>query len=478
MSEAMGPDRTGDQRRSLMVRAGDFIASLVVAFIFFGGFVSHGYADDGWVRLIGWLGCGLLGCWSAIGFAIGRWSGPRMAPARLFLLLLVTTTLLGLIQIMPLPTETVLRFSPTWRGIIDSYKSSNIPVPDHLTFAIAPEKAWFSLQHLIAATLFFSGVALLGTHRSTTIALLVIVPCVSVLEGFFGLFNFLIAEAYRASGSVYNANHYAVIVIAGLPLYFAGLAEWKRHSETMSEDVLAGRNPLLIFIGLGVIAALGWITAQSRSSVIVTVIVLGIWGMMEIAHFMQRDREETTRSVTSVLIGSIMTLLLLFVGSLFFQGVLDRLFSGDAMSGNSRLKIWQASLHGLRESNYLGVGIGGSEYSINRFANYPLTTEPIWSHNDILQWLCDLGAPAAFILAIVLVFFGHSVMRSLRSRAGRTSWNQRLLQRAAMAGVAIAVLHAFLDFHLRIPQIGFMVLTLVALTLQPGIFKVSQKADS
>lgn len=478
MSDADIMDKPDGRRRSLLLRVGDGVAVILVACIFIGGFASHGYADEGWIRLAARMICGALGCWSAIGLAVGRWSGPRMAAARWLLLIFAAACLLATIQLIPLPANLVQKISPVWRGIVESYSSAGIPVPEKLTLAVAPEKAWFSLQHVIAAALFFSGVAILATHRSTTIALIVFVTSVSMLEGFFGLFNYLIAEAFRASGSVYNANHYAVIVIIGLPLYFAGLFEWRRHSDMMSEDILGGRNPLLIFIGMGIVAGLGWITSLSRSSVIVTVVVLGVWAMAEAAHWMQRDREGTTRSVTNVLMGSIVALLLLFVGSLFFQGVLDRLFSGDAMSGNSRLKIWQASLAGLRESNYLGVGIGGSEFSINRFANYPLVTEPIWSHSDVLQWLCDLGAPACILLAIILFFFGRAFVDSIRLRAARLSWGGRRLQRAAMAGIAIALLHATLDFHLRIPQVSFMVLTLVALTLQPGIFKVIQKADS
>ncbi|HMZ52774.1 MAG TPA: hypothetical protein PK988_10945, partial [Candidatus Sumerlaeota bacterium] len=88
------------------------------------------------------------------------------------------------------------------------------------------------------------------------------------------------------------------------------------------------------------------------------------------------------------------------------------------------------------------------------------------------------GAPACILLAIILFFFGRAFVDGIRLRAARLSWGGRRLQRAAMAGIAIALLHATLDFHLRIPQVGFMVLTLVALTLQPGIFKVIQKADS
>ncbi|MCC6547641.1 O-antigen ligase family protein [Candidatus Sumerlaeota bacterium] len=478
MNEAPAEEKPNGHRRHLLVRFGDALATFVVALTFLGGFVSHGYADEGWARVLAWMACGTLGCWAVIGYALGRWSGPRMASARWFLALLGVAALLATMQTIPLPADIVQKISPVWRGITESFQSAGIPVPDKLTLAVAPEKAWLSLRQLIAAMLFFAGVILLATHRATAMALIVFVSCVSMLEGFFGLFNYLIAEAYRASGSVYNANHYAVIVIIGLPLYFTGLMEWKRHSEMMSEDILGGRNPLLIFIGLGIIAGLGWITSLSRSSVIVTTIVVGILAMMEAAHWTQRDKGATSRSVANVLIGSVIALMLLFVGSLFFQGVLDRIFSGDAMSGNSRVRIWRASLQGLRESNYLGVGIGGSEFSINRFADYPLVTEPIWSHSDVLQWLCDLGVPACLILAVILFFFGRSFLQGLKSRAERSSWNHRRMHRAALAGVAIALLHAALDFHLRIPQVGFMVLTLVALTLQPGIFKVTQKADS
>lgn len=115
---------------------------------------------------------------------------------------------------------------------------------------------------------------------------------------------------------------------------------------------------------------------------------------------------------------------------------------------------------------------------IDRFANYPLVSVPIWSHSDYIQWLCDLGLPAFAVLVVVAGFLVRSCSRVLGKQRTRFSFAQGLLKRAAMVGAAIALLHAFLDFHLRVPQVCFMVLTLIALSLQSGILKVMRRSHT
>jgi O-antigen ligase len=474
----VGADDVSPERRPAWIRRIDAVAALVVALIFAGGFLTHGYVDEGSGRLYAWLGCGLLGAWAAIGYPLGRWDGNRMAAARLFVLLLALALLFSLLHVIPLPAGLVTALSPAWKGIVQSFADSGIDTSATLTLSLAPEKTWNAIQHLVAALLFFPGVALLACHRSGALRLIILVTLVSLLEGFHGLFNYLIGEAPRASGSVYNPNHFAVIVVIGLPLYFTALLEWKRQSPSLSDDLLGGRNPLLLFIGLGIVAGLGWITALSRSSVFVSGFVLLLWLLVEVGQRFGRRDEERGTSTASLVVGAVAALLVLFMASLFLEGFLDRLFSGDAMTANSRVKIWKASLRGLAESNYLGVGLGGSEFMIDRFANYPLVSVPIWSHSDYIQWLCDLGLPAFAVLVVVAGFFLRACGRVLGEQRARFSFAHGLLKRAAMVGTAIALLHAFLDFHLRVPQVCFMALTLIALSLQSGILKVMRRSHA
>lgn len=460
-------------RRGLVLRVGDGVATAIAAGILLGGLFGSAYAALDWTRTAAWIGCAVLGCWSAIGWAVGRWDGPRMATARWLLLLLGLAVLFSTVHVLPLSRSMVSDLSPIWKDIFDSFDRASVPAPDSARLALAPERAWQGIAQLIAAMLFYAGVVLLANHRGNTRFLVIALCLTCLVEGFVGLFHYLVGEAPRAFASVYNPNHFAVAVIIGLPLYFAGLMEWKKQSPSLSEDVLGGKNPLLLLAGLGIIAGLGWLTSLSRSSVFITCFVLLLWLMGEILAW-RRSVDRGGGSMMTVLVGGILLLLVLFVGSVFLEGFLERLFSGDTMTANSRVRIWKASLHGLSESNGLGVGLGGTEYMINRYANYPLGAVPIWAHNDYLQWVCDLGAGAALCLGIVGLLALRSFVGLLHRRRESFSWSKGFLHRASLVGIAIALLHAFVDFHLRIPLVGFMVLTLIALCLQSGIFKLAR----
>jgi hypothetical protein len=51
------------------------------------------------------------------------------------------------------------------------------------------------------------------------------------------------------------------------------------------------------------------------------------------------------------------------------------------------------------------------------------------------------------------------------------------IRRAAIAGLASLLLHAFVDFHLRIPLITMMALLLTAIILTPTSFAEAESAD-
>lgn len=450
--------------------AGDNAAIALICLLFFGAFFHAGFAGDGMPRALAWCACGVLGIWGAIGWATGRLSEERCAPARWMVALMAIAVLVTGVMLVPLPTETVVAISPLWRGVSENFATAGLTMPERIPLAIAPESGLRAWQQLVAAALFFLGVAVIAGRRSGATWLIAVVCVATVAEGLIGLFRFLVLNAHRANGAVYNANHHAVAVVMGIPLCVAALREWRGRSRMLSSDPLGGGNPVLLFYALLFAAMLGWAAAFSRSSLLFSTLVIVPWGVMEVRAWRSR-RGENSPGGTWV-VGAALLVAALALSWLFVGGLAERLFRGDALSGNSRVEIWRATLAGLRESGWMGLGLGGTEFAINRHAGVPLVSIPIWAHNDYVQWLADFGAPAAGVLLVPAVGLALAIWRVLGARREKTTFAERALPRACAAGLAIALLHASTDFHLRIPLVGFMALTLLALVLQTGSYRI------
>ena len=120
------------------------------------------------------------------------------------------------------------------------------------------------------------------------------------------------------------------------------------------------------------------------------------------------------------------------------------------------------------ETPLFGLGLGGAEAALTRFVDQPAVLAPIWSHNDYVQLVAELGLPVTSLLLGALVVFLVSFYKDIRQRRRDFDPSERVLQRAALLGVLTAALHAFVDFHLRVPLIGFTFLILVALIVNQG----------
>lgn len=459
-----------DVRTPAWQAAGDNAAIALLCLLFLGAFFHAGFAGDGMPRALAWGGCGLIGIWGSIGWAAGRLSEDRCAPVRWMMALLLTAVVLSGAMLIPLPRETVLAISPLWREVAETSARAGVAMPERMPLAVAPESGLRAWNQLVAATLFFLGVSVLAGRRSAAVWLIAILCIATVAEGLIGLFRFLVLNAHRASGAVYNANHHAVAVAMGIPLCVAALREWRGRSRMLSGDPFGGGNPVLLLYALVFAAVLGWAAAFSRSSLLFSTIVIVPWLFVEVRAW--RSRRGDAVSSSAWVVGVALGVAALALAWLFLGGLAERLFRDDSLSGNSRLEIWRATLAGLRESGWIGLGLGGTEFAINRHAGVPLVSNPIWAHNDYVQWLADFGAPAILLLALPFTGLLLAAAQVLKGRHGRTTFAERALARACLAGLAIALLHASTDFHLRIPLVGFMALTLLALVLQTGSYRI------
>jgi hypothetical protein len=436
--------------------------------------LHRGYAAVDMARAWVYLGCAMLGVWSLVGWAAGRWSSREYVRGKWLLFVMVLGILFGGVHLIPLPTSFVRSVSPLWDEILRSFSASGIEQPPRIPLAVAPEKGWSGWNQLVACTLFFAGVFVLATRKHGFRFLSWLAGLLAVMEGIFGVFNYTLGGAQRGYGAIFNPNHHAVFVFMGLPMYLACVRDWRRR-KINPDLALGASDPLMLFAGLFVLALIGALLSFSRGILIIGGGILVGWILFEMYGAWRYGGEAPGRedrnagglkrmaeSFFVILLVGISLVALIFFASLT-GGFRDRFSTPQGPAG--RWDLVRATWRGLEQSRYLGYGLGGSEYIINRHAQWPTTTNAIWTHNDYVQVAGELGLPALLVLGIACAGMAVSHGRIRREGARKIQWRERHFARAALAGILIALAQALSDFHLRIPLVAFLFLILLALAV-------------
>lgn len=458
----MRPDPTPIWRRF-----GDGVILWVIATLLVLSWFSHGHVEPGWPRFFGWLCVALVGAWGIIGWMVGEWDRRELIPAKILIGMLALAVGVGYLQTLPLPANLVASLSSPWRTHLRAMEGAGLQPPTTIPIALAPERAMAATQHLLAALLFFIGVVMLATRRRAAKWLLVLVALYGVLEGLTGLVHWLMIGRGRAHGAIYNPNHWAAAVVAGSMVAACGVYTWARRSLGSSLEIFGGRSPLvLLFLPVGA-ALVGWLAALSRGSLLAVCAVLLVWIAVEWKG--RRDGEHRGRLAIGIPF-LLMVCLVSSAGMISIDRLLLRFHDMDILTANSRVQLWWATLAGWREAPLVGLGYGGSEFAINRFAGFALVSLPVWSHNDPLQWFCEWGLLFALPIVSLFCWFLYMAIRLRRERQRYMPFTAGLMNRACLAALAVLLLHSFFDFHLRIPVVGWMSLMLLALGLQSGSY--------
>ncbi|MCB2153394.1 O-antigen ligase family protein [bacterium] len=482
------PSRKSKYSRGLppWILTGDALAELVIYAILVGGMASHGYAELGIYRVLAWLGCGLLGVWAAIGIWLNRWRGSHLRTSRWILSAFGVMIVWTGFQTIPLPAGLVMGLNPAWKEIQQSFQSTGLEFPTMIPLALNPDRAIWSWDQLVAAGLFFAGVALLTTRRRCSNRLIIAVALVSLTEGIWGFLRFAAGGQPHAIGALFNPSHHAALVLAGIPLFMVWTIDLSRRSEVFSGGLFSGSNPLLIAVGAGLIAMMGWATSYSRGGLVLGGAVLLIWVIIEVWGARNEgprdDAESVPFSLTAVGVGGTILLLLAVAGLVYSASLLEGISSLQWETGErqglGRFELWRATLEGLGDSPWTGLGLGGTENALTRYSVMPMRTDPIWSHGDYVQILAELGIPIALVVGLLFSKALLSFWRDTRQRWEAFEWPDRIMTRAAMAGLIALLIHAGVDFHLRIPLVGFVALILLALSINDGpLFIVSNSSS-
>lgn len=457
------------------VRLVDLGAEFLVWVLLAGGFFSEAYAVATDARGLAWLGCALLGCWGLLGFALGRWRGASRRPLLAFLAVLGIALLWTGFQILPMPAGLVLALSPPWKEVAASFAEADIDLPQSLTIAVNPARAVESWHQIAAMCGFFLGAGVLATRRAASRRMFIAILVLVVGEALWGIQSFGLEGELRASGAAYNPNHHAAIILMGLPLLLAAPFHLNRQWTSLPHGLWSGRNPLLILFFAAIIAILSWMASLSRASAIIGIAVLAGW--IAIEWLGSRRAEASGQSAPDgrwrlaglwAGILGIVLVLVIVESSTVPEGFAGRSGKEEVWMDRGRMEIWSATMQAFGESPVLGLGQRGTENYLMRYIARPSEKVPVWSHNDYAQVLAEAGVLGSLLLLIGIAGVIWCLRREMALRCELFVWEERLLVRAAGAGLVTVLLHSAVDFPLRIPLIGFQFLLMSALVLGPG----------
>jgi hypothetical protein len=266
-----------------------------------------------------------------------------------------------------------------------------------------------------------------------------------------------LTDACVMSGTFVNSNSFAAYlgmgIVAAVALIFAPRPRPRLvpHGYEEVEGVIASITGFrLTLLAICLFLLSGILISASRAGFVSALVGVGA----AIALLMRgrwRSRPDLLRIFLAALV-------LVFVVGLFASGALISKAMKTHEGGN-RLDIWLASLHALRESPWLGWGLGSFAdiYAVLQPAALTLAND--LAHSTPLEILVELGIPGGLVaFAIVLLPLAVCLRGALRVPRAL-----RYLSAAAFAMPLVPILHSFIDFSLQMPAIEFTVSAMLAI---------------
>jgi tetratricopeptide (TPR) repeat protein len=257
-------------------------------------------------------------------------------------------------------------------------------------------------------------------------AVLVTVGIVHRLLGLDEVFGIVATSGARDAlwGPLVNPNHMATMVLLGLPVAAAQVAEHQPY-----RDVQWAVSTYVVAASLGMLVAIG-----SPGAVLAGVTVAGLaaaarWGVA--------GRGTLALGVAGLVIAAVS--LALFEAS----------FVGDSVTPRS--VQWRDSLRALADHWLFGVGGGayGDAFAAYRTdGNFRRLSH---AHSDVLEWVVETGLAGALLGLAALVAWWPRPAEKEPERA-----------RAVELGVVGVAAHALVDFPLQVPAVAMATAAVLA----------------
>jgi putative inorganic carbon (HCO3(-)) transporter len=408
------------------------------------------------------------------------------------------------IQLVPLPANVLSVVSPESHAIWSSadrvvaLSRDAVDVPLDHPITVNPNATWLELFRGIALFATFQASALLIYTNRRRIAFASVLGATAMFEVLYGVreaamrryaiwgwVNRLIYD--RVTGTFVNPNHFAHYLAIALPLAaYPGLVAWRlarghQPEITLRRHVarLLERDLLLFSVSLAACVACvaGILVSQSRGALA----ALAAGGAIVIALVTPRLRGATasrrrraTRAARRVAFAAAGFLLFLaalvsFLGSertavarIRAEGQQQSTLGGRRIGIEAALRLW-------RLFPLFGSGAGTFADVVSMTQTEDLSKLYQHAHDDYAELAATTGAfgflagAGAFFAGLLLNF------RRYLNPLSVMSWRGRTFGLAALASVAIASLHALVDFNFFIPANAATILAIAGAATSPRL---------
>jgi tetratricopeptide (TPR) repeat protein len=361
------------------------------------------------------------------------------------------------------------------------------PAPPVLVGTVAPSQTLASLVLFLAyAAVYYLVVHHVRRRRDLGQLVGVLVVTGAVLA-FAGLIDYLLRESWifawreeplrgRLTASFVNPDHFAtwlaMLVCLGAGVFMAE----RQHGRLGLRDVLESRElreealrRVLPFIGVGVMV-LALVFTLSRGGIVGVLAAL----IALVALLRARNRVRSSLTVVAVLVA----VALAYSAWIGLAPLLARVGTSSAGLGH-RLTQFRASMPMVADFPLLGVGLGAYKAIYPRYqplAHQPGTVYYPYAHNDLLQFVIETGVIGVGILVWAAWRLGRDLVGAhgfgrgaCPVGAGQGEGARRHdpygvpIATSALAGVVAVLVHASVDFPLRIPANGFLAAALLGI---------------
>ncbi|MEA2336368.1 MAG: hypothetical protein QOE82_375 [Thermoanaerobaculia bacterium] len=373
-----------------------------------------------------------------------------------------------LLQLVPLPAPVLGLISPQsaaiWQRATHVAALAGVPASTSHPITIDPQHTALHFYRALAYFATFFASILLVRDTGRRVALAGVLACVAVFEALYAVHEATLGRYAiwgwkntlifgRATGTFVNPNHFAhyAAIILPMALYMSAYA-W--HTAAPAGATFGRRFVKLVErrffpFAFGLLAALGCITAvlvsESRGAMLAIIAGFALVGAMA-----SEKQNAALRGiliavgVTAIIVAAIVVLRRSETVTRFESTRGSQLESRRA-SVVGAFRIWKMfPLFGSGAGTYPDVVLATRATSGDLLANH--------AHDDYAEILATTGALGIVVSLVPLLGGFAALMRNAFGPDGEPmSWRRRAFKVAAMTSIAIAMIHALVDFNFFIP---------------------------
>ncbi|MCQ4165472.1 O-antigen ligase family protein [Tahibacter harae] len=360
---------------------------------------------------------------------------------------------LPLIYLLPLPLELAAHLPG--RTVRLQAAIEELGPAAWTTVSLAADDTWQAWLKLVPGlALFLAALRLPDTRQRRLLGAILAIVMLQALWGLAqvsgdtdsSLLFYGAADDHRASGSFANRNHFASLLLLGLPLLavLSAGGGWDWRQAPQAGWRLMGATGLLL-----VTTAL--LASRSRAAAGLLVLEAGLFCLWLLRR----------RGLSPRLLGGGLALGLaagLYFAAYLVPGGLE------LDSADGRLGVLQRSLTAALAFFPLGAGPGTFGSVFPGFDTLA-TLDKVYinhAHNDLLELLFELGMVGAALYAGALGLLAAALWRHVVRRGGdAVEW-------ACVLGLCAVAAHGAVDYPLRVPLVAMVTLTFLGVVLRPA----------